>query len=100
MKLINILFSLLFIKEISCLSRALYLGKQICFYDNYFSQMNIVFTYKILDQDLKLKESHKSYFEIMINGVEKSYFKSFYGSKLYGKFSYNIEVSDKYQICI
>ena len=100
MKLINILFPFLFITEISCLSRALYLGKQICFYDNYYSQMNIVLTYKILDQDLKLKESHKSYFEIMINGVEKSYFKSFYGSKLNGKFSYNIEESDKYQICI
>ena len=100
MKLINILFSLLFIKEISCLSRPLYLGKHKCFYDNYYTQMNVVITYKILDEDVKLKDSQKTFFEISINGVDKGGFKSFYGSKLNGKFSYNIEESDKYQICI
>ena len=32
--------------------------------------------------------------------MEKSEFKTFYGSKLSGKFSYNIEESDKYKVCI
>ena len=100
MKLINILFSFLFINEISCLSRGLYLGKQKCFYDNYYSHMNIVLTYKILDKDIKLKDSQKTLFHITITGMEHVNFKAFYGSKLNGKFAYNIEESDKYQICI
>ena len=45
-----LLFSLLFI-NISCLSRALYPGKERCFYDNYYFGMNIIIRYKILDND-------------------------------------------------
>ena len=101
MKFINFICLLFFISEISCLSRALYLGKEKCFYDNYYSQMNIVITYKILDKDIQLKGG-KTLFRIIISGVEKKIdvYKMFYGSKLTGKFSYNIEESDKYKICI
>ena len=35
-----------------------------------------------------------------MQAMEKNTFKIFYGSKLSGKFSYNIEESDKYKICI
>ena len=100
MKFFNIILLLFLINQISTLSRALYLGKEKCFYDNYYSNMNIVITYKILDTDIQLTKANKSLFHINLNGMEKSDFKIFYGSKLSGKFSYNIEESDKFKICI
>ena len=103
MKYFNLFLLSLFIyffSEISCLSRSLYFGKQKCFYDHYYSQMNIVLTYKILDTDIKMSDMNKNIFFISIHGMEKMTFKSFYGTKLSGKFSYNIEESDKYKICI
>ena len=100
MKIINIILLFLFITNISSLSRGLYFGKEKCFYDNYYTQMNIVLTYKILDTDIKLANTNKSLFHVTINGIEKGTFKIFYGSKLNGKFAYNIEESDKYKICI
>ena len=94
MKFINLILILLFINEIACLSRALYYGKEKCFYDNYYSQMNIVITYKILDKDIKVTPG-KTLFRIYINGVEKlEAYKMFYGTKLHGKFSYSIEESE------
>ena len=62
--------------------------------------MNLVVTYKIIDTDLKLDPSKKSVFRITLGSEEKSFYKVFYGSKLSGKFSYSIEESDKYRICI
>ena len=59
MKFINCIFSLFLIAEISCLSRGLYLGKEKCFYDNYFEQSNIVLTFKIIDKDIKLTKLNK-----------------------------------------
>ena len=100
MKFFNIILLLFLINQISTLSRALYLGKEKCFYDNYYSNMNIVITYKILDTDIQLTKANKSLFHINLIGMEKSDFKIFYGSKLSGKFSYNIEESDKFKICI
>ena len=100
MKFINIIILLLVINKITSLSRALYLGKEKCFNDNYYSQMNIVITYKILDTDIKLTKENKALFHITLNSMEKGDFKIFYGSKLTGKFSYNIVESDKYKICI
>ena len=100
MKFFNIILLLFLINQISTLSRALYLGKEKCFYDNYYSNMNIVITYKILDTDIQLTKTNKSLFHINLIGMEKSDFKIFYGSKLSGKFSYNIEESDKFKICI
>ena len=100
MKIINLILILFFINKISCLSRALYLGKEKCFYDNYYSQMTIIISYKILDKGVKITPG-KTLFRVYISGVEKmDVFKMFYGSKLSGKFSYTIEESDKYKICI
>ena len=94
MKLINLILILFFINEIVCLSHALYYGKEKCFYDNYYSQMNIAITYKILDKDIKVTPG-KTLFHIYKNGVEKlEAFKNFFGTKLHGKFSYSIEESE------
>ena len=100
MKLINIIFLFIIINKIACLSRALYLGKSKCFYDNYYQQMNIVITYKVLDENIKLTKGNKMLFQISLMSMEKDDYKVFYGSKLTGKFSYNIEENDKYRICI
>ena len=100
MKFFNLFLFIYFFSSISCLSRSLYLGKEKCFYDNYYSQMNIVLTYKILDTDLKMSDINKNIFLISIYGTEKYTYKTFHGTKLSGKFSYNIEESDKYKICI
>ena len=97
MKFIKLFLIIFFISKISCLSRALYLSKEKCFYDNYYSQMNVVLTYKIIDKDLK---DTKSIFYISIFGMEKAKYKLFQSTKLSGKVSYNIEESDKYKICI
>ena len=100
MKAFNLFLLFLLISEIYCLSRALYMGVEKCFYDNFYERMNIVITYKILDKDVILTKVKNSLFYISILGIEKDGFQSFYGSKLQGKFSYSVEKSDKYRICI
>ena len=101
MKLINLLILLIILSNIYCLSRSLYLDKERCFYDNYYTNTNIIITYKILDQDITLPQNSKNIFRIYIQSTEKrAGFKMFYGNKLTGKFSHNIEESDKYRICI
>ena len=95
-----ILILLLFI-NISCLSRALYPGKERCFYENYYYNMNIILRYKILDNDVIIPSNKKNVFKITIQSTQyfdRSYI--FYGHKLTGKFSHNIDQSDKYKICI
>ena len=62
--------------------------------------MNLVITYKIMDTDIKLSSSNKSLFRITLSSDKKNFYKFFYGSKLSGKFSYNIEDSEKYKVCI
>ena len=87
--------------HISCLSRALYLGQERCFYDNYYFNMNIIIRYKILDTDVQIPPGKNNLFTIYIQSM--NYFENyytFYGTKLSGKFSQNIDQSDKYKICI
>ena len=62
--------------------------------------MNLVMTYKILDTDIKLSPSKKTNFRISLSSDTGDFYKTFYGSKLSGKFSYSIEESAKYKICI
>ena len=101
MKIINLIIFILYLSHIYCLSRSLYLDKERCFYDNYYTNMNIIINYKILDKDIVIPQSSKNVFKIYIQALEKGHdFKLFNGNKLSGKFSYNIEESDKYKICI
>ena len=101
MKFIDIILFILFFSYISSLSRSLYLDQERCFYDNYYTNMNLIINYKILDKDVIIPASSKNVFKIYIKGIEKlEAFKMFYWNKLSGKFSHNIEVSDKYKICI
>ena len=95
-----ILISFLII-NISCLSRALYPGKEKCFYDNYYNKMNIIITYKILDKDITIPPNKRNLFLIyIVTAQHYDKYQSFYGTKLSGKFAHNIEKSDKYKICI
>ena len=97
----KILLILLSFINISCLSRALYQGKERCFYDNYYNNMNIIIKYNILDKDVKIPKVKKNLFRIYIQSMQyNDKYHFFYGTKLSGKFSHNIEVSDKYKICI
>ena len=100
MKLNSLILFICFLSQISCISRALYLSKEKCFYDNYYNGMNLVMTYKILDTDIKLSPSKKTNFRVSLSSEGGSLYKAFYGSKLSGKFSYSIEESDKYKIRI
>ena len=100
MKFNSLILFICFLSQISCISRALYLSKEKCFYDNYYNGMNLVMTYKILDTDIKLSPSKKTNFRITLASEGGNFYKAFYGSKLNGKFSYSIEESDKYKICI
>ena len=100
MKFISIILYLYLISQISCISRALYFNKEKCFYDNYYNGMNLVMTYKILDTDIKISSSKQSLFRITLSSDENGFYKQFTGSKLTGKFSYSIEESAKYKICI
>ena len=101
MKLINLIISILYLINISCLSRSLYPDKERCFYDAYYTNMNIIINYKILDKDVSIPPNKRNVFSIYIQSMEKeAEFKIFYSNKLSGKFSHNIEKSDKYKICI
>ena len=96
-----ILFTYIYlISQIYCVSRALYLDKEKCLQDNFYTGMNLLITYKITDTDIKLTSTTKSIFRVTIHSETKDLYKMFYGSKLTGKFSYNVEESDKYKICI
>ena len=99
MKFIKLIISLIYLTNIACLYRALYIDKERCFYDNYYTNMNIIINYKILDKDI-IPPKNMNAFKIYIQSLGKSYMKMFYSNKLSGKFSYNIETSDKYKICI
>ena len=101
MKIINLIIFILNLINISCLSRSLYPDKERCFYDAYYTNMNIIIKYKILDKDVSIQSNKKNIFSIYIQSLKKeTEFKLFYGNKLSGKFSHNIEKSDKYKICI
>ena len=101
MKIINLIIFILNLINISCLSRSLYPDKERCFYDAYYTNMNIIIKYKILDKDVSIPPNKKNIFSIYIQSLKKeTEFKLFYGNKLSGKFSHNIEKSDKYKICI
>ena len=101
MKFINIIIFLIYIISISCLSRALYINKERCFYDNYYTNQNIIINYNILDKDVVIPPNSKNVFKIYLQSLQKATeFKAFYSNKLSGKFSHNIEESDKYKICI
>ena len=101
MNFINMLLLIIFFTSISSLHRSLYLDKERCFYDNYYTNMNIIINYKILDNDIIIPATDKNIFKIYITSMEKgNTYKLFYGNKLSGKFSYNIEQSDKFKICI
>ena len=99
MKFINLIISLIYLTNISCLSRALYLDKERCFYDNYYTHMNIIINYKILDKDI-IPPKKMNAFNIYIQSLEKHNMYMFYSNKLSGKISYNIEESGRYKICI
>ena len=98
--LISLFINIILLSQISCVSRALYFDKEKCLQDNLYSGMNLLITYKITDTDIKLTSTNKSLFRITIRAETKDVFKLFYGTKLTGKFSYNVEESDKYRICI
>ena len=100
MKFISLILYLYLLSQISCISRALYLNKEKCFYDNYYSGMNLVINYKILDTDIKLSSTKQSLFRVTLSSDEKGFYKVFYGSKLSGKFAYSIEENAKYKVCI
>ena len=100
-KIISIIPFLIYIVNISCLSRSLYLDKERCFYDFYYTHMNIIIKYKILNQDVVIPSTSRNAFKIYIQGLEKGEeYKMFTSNKLSGKFSHSIEKSDKYKICI
>ena len=102
MKFISILIIIsIYIINISCLSRALYLDKEKCFYDNYYTNMNIIITYQIMDKDVVIPPHNKNVFRVYLQSLEKgSDYKIFYSNKLSGKFAHSIEESDRYKICI
>ena len=77
----------------------MYFDKEKCLQDNLYKGTNLLVTYQITDEDIKLTHN-KSTFRISIRSETKDYFQMFYGSKKTGKFSYNVEDSDKYKICI
>ena len=95
-----ILISFLLV-NISCLSRALYPGKERCFYENYYNGMNIIIKYEILDTDIVVPQNKKNLFKIYIESTKHiDKYQSFYGTKLTGKFAHSIEESDKYKVCM
>ena len=100
MKFIFLTIYFCLILHISCITRALYYEKEKCFIDYFYNGMNLVMTYKITDTDIKLSSSTKTIFRISLASENGNFFKLFYGSKLSGKFSYSIEESDKYKVCI
>ena len=100
MKFIFLTIYICFILKISCITRALYYDKEKCFTDYFYNGMNLVMTYKITDTDLRISSSTKTLFRISLSSENGNFYKPFFVSKLSGKFSYSIEESDRYKVCI
>ena len=103
---INILFLfILFITLLSystCLYRSLFINKPKCYFDTFYSEQNIIMKYKVLNRDIDETVLPTNYNRFIIklfdsNNVQLNMYTS---SKLKGKFSYSIEKSDMYRICI
>ena len=103
---INILFSfILFItllSNITCLYRSLFINKPKCYFDTFYSEQNIIMKYKVLNMDIdeSLLQTNYNRFIIKLYDSNNVQLNMYTSSKLKGKFSYSIEKSDMYKICI
>jgi len=103
---INILFLfILFITLLSnstCLYRTLFMNKPKCYFDTFYSEQNIIMKYKVLNIDIDetLLPTNYNRFIIKLYDSSNAQLNMYTSSKLKGKFSYSIEKSDMYKICI
>ena len=83
------------------LYRAFYLNREKCYIDNYYSEMNVIMQLKILDTDLNFKNVKDDRFIIKIyNNKLGDPIQTFQTGKQKAKFSYSINKSGRYMICV
>ena len=103
---INILFSFILLitllSNITCLYRSLFINKPKCYFDTFYSEQNIIMKYKVLNMDIdeSLLQTNYNRFIIKLYDSNNVQLNMYTSSKLKGKFSYSIEKSDMYKICI
>ena len=97
-------FILIFITLFSyskALYRSLYLNRQKCYKDHYYSEMNVIMQLKIEDYDLdfSMKKDDRFIIKLFQKGIEEP-IQIFQTGKRKSKFSYSISNSGEYIICI
>ncbi len=81
--------------------RSLYLFREKCYTDNFYSQMNIIMHFKILEQNVTFPNNKDDTFIIKIYEQNiKEPIQIFKTGKNKAKFSYSIPRSGKYIICV
>ena len=98
--IITIIFLSLFLFSNS-IYRSLYLFREKCYTDNFYSQMNIIMHFKILEQNVTFPNNKDDTFIIKIYEQNiKEPIQIFKTGKNKAKFSYSIPRSGKYIICV
>ena len=81
--------------------RSLYLYREKCYTDNFYSQMNVIMQLKILEQNITFPKNKDDIFIIRINEKNiKEPIHIFKTGKNKAKFSYSITRSGTYKICV
>ena len=99
--LIPLIIFLSIISYSNSLYRAFYLNREKCYIDNYYSEMNVIMQLKILDTDLNFKAIKDDRFIIKIyDNKLGDPIQTFQTGKQKAKFSYSINKSGRYMICV
>ena len=100
----NLIISIIFLSQFllaNSIYRSLYLYREKCYTDNFYSQMNIMMQLKILEEKVTFPKNKDDTFIIRIYEQNiKEPIQIFKTGKNKAKFSYSITKSGKYKICI
>ena len=81
--------------------RDLSYSEEKCIIKNFYSKSNIIITFNITEGNIKSSKNEEPKFVINIyNKKTNKLINNFISNKTYGKFSFNIEKTSNYKICI
>lgn len=92
---------LTFLKKISCITRNLHYLEEKCVLSDFYSKSNIIITFNMTEGNFKVHEFNGPRFVINIYKKENNkLIKNYETKKTYGKFSFNVERTGHYKVCI
>ena len=95
------LLLLIFINRISCITRNLHYLEEKCVLSDFYSKSNIIITFNVTEGDLENHEFSGPRFVVNVYRKESNkLIRNYDTAKTYGKFSFNVERTGHYKVCI